>query len=96
LRGLRRIRSGLAQITCPVLVLHALKDKTVPVDNAWEVIRRTSSSYRELRIFSILETVTSHHVLTTHCETRDQIAEAVLGFLSRDKSSQTGKIQYYD
>ena len=75
------MRSALPRITCPICVLHAEGDRTVLVDNAWEILRQVQSTSRRLELFSLQETVTSHHVLTTHQETRARVSEVVLEFI---------------
>lgn len=82
LRGLRSVRSALPRITCPICVLHAEGDRTVLVDNAWEILSQVRSTSRRLELFSLQETMTSHHVLTTHQETRARVAEVVLEFIT--------------
>jgi carboxylesterase len=81
LRGLRQVRAGLPRIESPVLTLHAEGDQTVLVDNAWEIMRRVRARIRRLELFRIRERTTSHHVLTTHRETRDRVAASVAGFI---------------
>jgi carboxylesterase len=79
--GLRSVRRGLGRVTAPILLLHSPQDQTVPVANAWEIISRVSSRQRQLQLLSIQETETTRHVLTTHQETREVVAKAVLDFV---------------
>lgn len=83
LRGMREVRGRLADISAPLLALHARGDRTVPDSNAWEIVRRVSSDDRNLVLFNVAETVTSRHVLTTHRETRDGVARLAVDFVSR-------------
>jgi len=81
LSGLRFVRRRLGRVTAPILLLHSPQDQTVPVENCWEIISRVSSRHRQLHLLSIQETETSRHVLTTHRETRDVVAKAVVDFV---------------
>ncbi|MFO7801192.1 MAG: alpha/beta fold hydrolase [Desulfovermiculus sp.] len=83
INGLRPIKAGLAHITAPICVLHSPQDQTVPVANAWHILRSVSSRVRELELLPITEQVTNRHLLTTHVETRDLVQDAVLRFLHR-------------
>lgn len=81
--ALSKVRGGLHQITSPLLILHDEKDRTIDVANAYEIYEGVASRDKKLRIFRIQETVTSHHVLTTHRDTRDEVAEDVVNFFVR-------------
>jgi carboxylesterase len=83
LHGLRELRAGLADITCPLLSLHAAGDKQVPAENLWEILRGVRSRERQGVLFEIAETVTSHHMLTTHQETKQQVAQLCAAFINR-------------
>ncbi len=80
LQGLRELRSGLAEISSPLLVLHAPGDRTAPVGNAWEIMGAVGSAVRRMELLPIRERVTGHHLLTTHRETRERVADAVSSF----------------
>ncbi|EPR42345.1 putative carboxylesterase [Desulfovibrio sp. X2] len=88
MRGLRRVRRGLAEVTAPLLVVHSPGDATANVRDAFEIRRRTGSRIKRLELLPIAERVTSRHLLTTHRETRKRVSELVCGFfedlLSRD------------
>ncbi len=83
MKGARIVGSQLADIRCPVLVVHAVTDKTVPVSNAWRILSSVCTAHRELHLLSIHENQTSHHMLTTHSETREHVAGLVQSFAKR-------------
>jgi carboxylesterase len=80
LQGLREVRSGLAEICAPLLVLHSPGDRTAPVGNAWEIMGSVGSPVRRMELLPIRERITGHHLLTTHMETRERVADAVVSF----------------
>jgi carboxylesterase len=81
MHGLRRVRRELGRIHCPVLVIHCPTDRSVHVQNALEIIHRVSSAERSLRLLPLAERTTSHHLLTTHRETRRQVQDIVRDFV---------------
>ncbi len=83
MRGLKALRRGLAEVDCPLLVLHAPDDRTTPCGNALEIMRSVSSADRTMHLLPIREQVSSHHVLTTHVETRDTVERLVVDFIRR-------------
>ncbi|WP_027369627.1 alpha/beta hydrolase [Desulfovermiculus halophilus] len=84
IKGLRPVYRNLHRITAPLLVLHSPQDRTVPVDNAWHILRGVSSKARRMELLPITEEHTSRHLLTTHVETKDKVQQAVLHFLDRN------------
>ncbi|GFK95166.1 Thermostable monoacylglycerol lipase [Fundidesulfovibrio magnetotacticus] len=79
--GLREVRSCLGKVTAPLLALHAVGDSKVPIENLWEITGRTGSKTREAVVLRIDERVTSRHILTTHAETREEVARRSVGFV---------------
>ena len=77
------VRSRLGRINCPTLIMHDERDRTIDAANAYEIYNGISSVNKELRMLHIQENVTSHHVLTTHRETRDKICQRVTDFFCR-------------
>jgi carboxylesterase len=75
MQGLKTIRKDLEKVRAPILAIHCPTDKVSPVDNAFEILRRVSSRRRRLELLPIEEQVTKHHLLTTHKETRERVAE---------------------
>lgn len=80
-KGVEDVGRGLHRVTAPILILHALQDQSVHVDNAWCIAKSVRSTHREVRLLSLEETITTRHMLTTHLETRDVVANAVCAFL---------------
>ncbi len=76
------VRSRLGRINCPTLIMHDERDRTIDAANAYEIYNGISSVNKELRMLHIQENVTSHHVLTTHRETRDKICQRVTDFFA--------------
>ena len=81
MRGLREVRKGLPLVTAPALVIHAVNDQVAHIGNAREIHQRIGSTRKRLEMMRIKEGVTSRHVLTTHRETRDRVAELVVEFV---------------
>jgi len=80
-RGLRLVRRDLRRITAPLLAIHAEGDTKVPVENLWETVGKAGSTAREAVGLRIKERVTSHHILTTHVETREEVARRCVEFV---------------
>lgn len=84
LKGIRRVRRALPSIETPLLAIHAHGDRTVPESNAQAIVERVSSRVAELEYLDIEETVTGHHVITTHQETRKRVEASVVAFALRN------------
>lgn len=82
-QGLKAVRQGLGLVRSPLLVIHAERDRTTPVANAFEIVRMAGSPQRELALLPVSDDGTSHHVLTTHCDHKAQVEALVLGFLRK-------------
>lgn len=83
LTGMRSTRRRLMDVRAPLLVIQGEGDRTVPQENAWEIITKVRSCEREVRLLPISETVTSRHVLTTHRETRPVVERLARDFVLR-------------
>ena len=79
-RGCAAVLRDLPLVTAPLLLLHDRRDKLVYVGNAWEIAGRVASPLVRLRLTGIAEEITSHHMLTTHQETRALVIDAVTVF----------------
>lgn len=75
-----RVRRNLKRITAPLLVLHGARDRSVHPDNAWAIMAGVSSVRRDLHLLSVVETLTSGHMLPTHEETREPVGSLVFDF----------------
>jgi len=85
MRGLRGLRRGLAQVTAPLLAMHARRDRQVPADNLWEIVRGVRSPLRRAVLLEIEERVTSNHLLTTHRETRPVVGGLCAEFVANGR-----------
>lgn len=94
MRGLRTVRRNIGRVRAPLLAMQAPGDRSVHIDNMWEILRGVSSSERHGILMPILEGVTSQHVLTTHRETRERVQDNILAF-ARRISSGRGPYQAY-
>ena len=83
LNGISQIRKNLHLVTCPLLIVNDLFDRHVSPLNALNIAKLTRSGDISLHFTHIKETITSHHMLPTHIETREQIAELVQQFARR-------------
>ena len=81
LQGMKAVRENLGRITAPLLAIHATSDRMVPFSNMREIVNRVSSTSRRGVTLDIHEQVTKHHILTTHRETRDEVARLCVEFV---------------
>lgn len=84
--GLRDVRRGLGKVTSPILSIHSPLDRQVPVGNVWEIARRVASKVRRTAIVDIQERLTSHHMITTHQETKEEVARLCVEFVAETAS----------
>ena len=83
MQALPGVRRDLPRIAAPLLAVHSPLDRYVPYANLWEITSRVSSPRRQAVTLAIREKVTRHHMLTTHLETRDEVAGLCLEFAAR-------------
>lgn len=69
-RNLSRIRSRLWRINVPMLLIHAVNDKTVDVENQAYIFNHIRSRERVAYGFTLNDPYSSNHILTTHQESR--------------------------
>ena len=81
MEGVKKVGRTLDRVTAPLLAMHCPTDRTAPSGNVWEIIRKVSSKYRRMELIPIEETVTAHHMLTTHRETRERVCGLIQDFL---------------
>jgi carboxylesterase len=75
MQGIKTIRKDLGRVHAPLLAVHCPTDRVCPVESSFEILRKVSSSRRRLELLPIEEQITKHHLLTTHKETRERVAE---------------------
>ncbi len=83
MQGLALARKSLPAITCPTLIMHDVHDTLAASDSALMIARDISSADVALIYTCIQEKITTRHLLTTHIETRAEVAQAVAKFASR-------------
>ena len=80
-QGVRAMRGLLPKLACPLLMLYDLNDRVCPPDFALSIARATSSQDICMRMTRMRETVTSHHMITTHRDTRQIVIAEVNRFV---------------
>ena len=83
LQGIAAMRKGLGQVRCPLLLMYAVNDRVCPPENALRIAQDAASEHISTRWLRMQENVTSHHMLTTHRETRKITAAAVADFVQQ-------------
>jgi len=82
-KGLRGMKVLLPDLACPLFMMSEVNDRISPPDTALAIARAVASRDVSVRWVRMLERITSHHMLTTHRDTRDQVAAAVAEFAAR-------------
>jgi carboxylesterase len=82
-RGLRDMKALLPKLACPLFMISEVNDRISPPDTALAIARTVASRDVTVRWVRMLEQITSHHMLTTHRDTREQVAAAVAEFAAR-------------
>jgi carboxylesterase len=75
------VRKSLYKINCPVCVIHAKNDYTVPVENSYYIYRNVSSIEKRAFSFIIPNELSTNHVLTTHTLAKDRVFTYILQFI---------------
>ena len=76
-RSARLLRTRLAQVRCPTLIVHGALDRICPVDNAWRVANLLGTT--DVRVVILPR---SHHIITRDVE-RDSVARELRAFYLR-------------
>jgi len=82
MHGLADLRRDLGSVRAPLLVAQCPTDTTVNARDAFAIRREAGSAVKRLVWLPIEERVTGHHLVTTHCETRERVAGLVADFFS--------------
>ena len=82
-KGTKLLRQRLGYITCPTLVMHDLHDRIVFSENALLIAKGVASKDVSVHFTHINERTTSHHLITTHVQTRDHVAKSVVEFANQ-------------
>ena len=83
MRGIGSVMGELGKIDCPALFIQDYRDKQIGSDSSLILARRLASHDITLRYTTIRENITSHHLITTHRETREQVGKEVCAFAAR-------------
>lgn len=81
--GVAAMRALLPRLRCPLFLMYDLGDRVCPPENALRIARDADSTDVTLRWLRMRDTKTSHHMLTTHTETRELAAKACARFVRR-------------
>lgn len=82
-KGLALLRKALPDIRCPALIMHDVRDSSSWPGSALAVAAKAASRDLTLIYTRMNEHITSHHMLTTHQETKEQVAAEVRNFVAR-------------
>ena len=81
--GLRTMRALLPGLSCPLFLMAEVHDMVCPPEAGLNIARAVASTDINVCWVRMRERATSHHMLTTHRDTRDAVASAVAGFVER-------------
>lgn len=79
--GMAAMRRQLPDICCPLFLMTDARDRVCPPSGAFKIARAASSASPLFRLLHMRENITSHHMLTTHQETRDVASAHVSDFV---------------
>ncbi len=82
-KGTALMRQSLHAITCPTFIMHDMRDRLSAPSSALLLAQAIRAKDIAIEYTSINERVTSHHLITTHCQTRDLVAQRVGDFVAR-------------
>jgi carboxylesterase len=83
IRGLDPIAQKLAEITEPLLILHARNDEVVPASNALTIANGVRSAEVTVEFLTLPETPAGRHIIPSHRDCRTLVAARVSTFLHR-------------
>lgn len=83
IRGIDVIGRDLGRITEPILILHAREDEVVPTGNALIIAEGVDSREVSLELLTLPVTPAGRHIITSHRDSRAQVADRVSEFLHR-------------
>jgi carboxylesterase len=81
--GILDMRAALPKLNCPMFMMWDINDRVCPPDYAMRIVRAASSTDLSMRLTRMNERITSHHMITTHRDTREQVAAEVAAFVRR-------------
>lgn len=83
IQGLVPIQNKLEQITEPLLILQAHADEVVPEGNAFTIAGKVQSTEVIVDLFTLPETPAGRHIITSHRDSRNLVADRVSDFVHR-------------
>ncbi|MDL2207127.1 alpha/beta fold hydrolase [Desulfovibrio sp. OttesenSCG-928-M16] len=83
IKGVAAMRGLLPNLHKALFLMYDLHDRVCPPENALRIAKDVSSKDVTVRWLRMEERVTSHHMLTTHRETRGKVASEVAAFVAR-------------
>lgn len=82
MKGVALLRKEINRITCPLLLMHDLNDSLIPSWCSLDIARKSRAKTLKLHFTKIEETVTSHHMITTHRETKNEVSHQLASFIT--------------
>ncbi len=82
-QGLAQVRRALPQVTAPVLIVQDARDRTVGAGTGRYIAKKLGSADVALHYTRAEENITGKHQITTHRETREQVAGLCADFVRR-------------
>ena len=80
-KGLSTMRSLLSNLSCPLLMMFEVRDSICRPEAALYIAQSISSANVSVHLLRMAENVTSHHMLTTHRDTREKVASETADFV---------------
>lgn len=82
-QGLKRMRALLPELSCPLLMQYEVNDGICQPEAALRIARDVAAQDISVRLLRMNEHTTSHHMLTTHRDTKDAVAGETAAFVKR-------------
>ncbi|MDH5719600.1 MAG: alpha/beta fold hydrolase [Spirochaetia bacterium] len=76
-----KVRKEMKKIKCPLFLVHATNDKTIPAVNLHYILRKVSSKEKRAFMFEIDEDISTRHALITHEQIRDKVYNYIIKFV---------------
>lgn len=88
IQGLDPIKQKLGAISEPMLILHARSDEIVPESNAWSIAKGVHSAEVTVELFTLPETPAGRHIIPSHRDSRNLVAERISTFLRKIETNR--------
>lgn len=83
LNGIAELRKEIKNCSCPLLLMHDVRDMHVPSYCALSIAKAASSTDVSFLFTRMKENITSHHMLVTHEETTEAVSKQLCAFALR-------------